>query len=270
MTLILDDREDSYIQKALATYDLPVATSRLDFGDAMWEGCGPAGACLVGVERKRLPDLIASMKDRRLAGWQIRGMSKAYDYICLIVEGVWRPTPSGAIEVHEHGSWRPLYHQRQGISYRQVTSYISSLTYRAGLFVWRTSSAAETAAWYVSEYMSWQKPWGDHHAHETIYADGPSKHRKGQQRGRAMIATRDPGLVEQVAAQFPHLDRRAWLAGGKFRTVREMVTPRPLTKAEMEEMYRRWREALKITGGKKIVGDVMEAIHDGKPQDKRP
>lgn len=253
MTLILDDREDSYIQKALATYDIPVVTSRLDYGDAMWEGRGPTGSVTIGCERKRLPDLIASMQDRRLAGWQLRGMAKAYDYVCLVVEGVWRPTPNGAIEVYREGSWRPLYHQRQGITYRQVTAYISSLTYRAGLYVWRTSNSQETAAWYVAEYLSWQKLWDQHHAHEAIYADGPSKHRMGQQRGKAVISLREPGLVEKVAAQLPHLDRRAWEVGLRFKTVRQMIL------ANEKE----WREALKITSGRKIIRDVMEAIHDG-------
>jgi ERCC4-type nuclease len=218
--LILDDREESGLARALSVYDLSVSVARLEFGDCVFEGKGPSGPVMVAFERKHLTDLVTSMTDRRLSGHQMRGMSELYDYRYLVIEDNWRPSSSGGIEVWRGRSFIPLYSHRAGVNYRQIDSYIASLELRWGVIVCRTAFLAETAALYASRYMGWQKKWSDHHAHDVIYCPPPTPQTR---RGKPFIATREPGLVELVAAQLPGIDRRAWAVGARFSTVAEMV-----------------------------------------------
>src|SRR5580704_1028800 len=100
MSLLLDDREDQVLEQYLARFGLPLSRVRLDFGDLAIQSCDGR---LIGYERKRLPDLINSMKDRRLSGHQLKGMYSLYDRVELVVEGVWRAGDGGAIEVPKIG-----------------------------------------------------------------------------------------------------------------------------------------------------------------------
>lgn len=220
MCLILDDREDSSLRRALTCYDLQVEVTRLEFADACWEGRGPRGPALIGIERKRLPDLVKSMTDRRLSGHQLRGMWQHYDYCYLIIEGLWRPDTSGGIELLSGSRWQSLYSGGSGVNFRQVDSYISSLELRGGVIVCRTASPTETAALYASRFHWWQKPWDDHRSHDQIYAVTPGDQLR---RGRAALLTREPGLIEKIAAQLPGIDRKAWDVGKHFDSVQDMV-----------------------------------------------
>ena len=95
MCIFIDDRETDLIP-VLSKLDVPSQAVRLEYGDVMWEGLGPNHSeVLVGCERKKLSDLVNSMKDRRLSGHQLRGMSQAYDYRLLWTEGQWRPGQDG-------------------------------------------------------------------------------------------------------------------------------------------------------------------------------
>jgi len=224
MCLLIDDREDDRLRRYLSVYDLPVDTARLEFGDAMYEGHGPKRPVLVGWERKRISDFVSSMTDRRLSGHQLRGMRLTYDYLYLVIEGYWRPDPYGGIEHLDGKNWRPLYASRQGVNYRQVDSYISSLELRMNVIVCRTANTQETAALYASRYLGWQKPWADHHAHDQIYCKdllAPLN------RGRALISPREPGLIERIASQLPGIDRKAWDVAAHFQTVERMMLATP-------------------------------------------
>ena len=150
--IVLDDRERD-IMPCLSRFDVPAAPCRLDFGDAFFIGCGPLGSVTIGFERKKLTDLIASMRDRRLAGHQLRGMWGSYDYVYLVIEGIWRAGDGGSIEHPVGGRWVPLYFKSTGISYRQVDSFISTLELLGGVIVCKTNGPSETAALYVSRYQ---------------------------------------------------------------------------------------------------------------------
>lgn len=245
--LLVDSRERDDIMKRLSPYDIEVALTQLDYGDFCWEGSGPHGPALIGVERKRLTDLISSMTDRRLSGHQLRGMYKTYDHVYLLVEGMWRPTQSGAIEHFHGGGWNPLFFKGSGVNYRQVDSYLSSLAVLGHIEVCRTSFNSESAAWLVSRYNWWQKPWGDHHSHDQIYTGGPER---GKGKGvRANVST-EPGPVELAANTFPGLDRRAWECGRYFKSVQAMVN------ATQQE----WRECLGIKEGVVVIDKVMKWV----------
>ena len=212
--LILDDRENSNIRGALKAYDVPVSIVRLDYGDACFEGHGPRGPALIAFERKRLLEFEQSMLDRRLSGHQLIGLAQHYDYVHIVIEGVWRLRREG-IEVLGGRGWRSV-----GMTYRQLDSYIASLEMMAGVVVIRTANEQETAAVYASRYHWWQKRWSDHHAHDQIFTRELTTPLR---RGRAVIEIREPKFEERVAAQLPGVDRKAWDVAAHFGTVENMV-----------------------------------------------
>lgn len=228
--LILDRREDG-MEKELSRFDVEVCTTELDYADLRFTGHGEHGDAIVGCERKKLGDLIGCMKDRRLSGFQLRGLWQTHDYVYLITEGYWRPGPSGEIEhmVMRQGkfTWQPYYSpsDRYAVSYQQLSAYLNSLSLRSRsisgepLRVIRTAHARETAAQYVALYNGFQKPWKDHHAHDQIYT--PAVQANGNRRGGLVQAT--VTTCWKWAAQLPGVDRKAEMVANHFGSCREMV-----------------------------------------------
>lgn len=217
MSILLDDRETD-MEPRLAQFGLPVLVARLEFGDLAIQS---SDGRLVGYERKRLTDLISSMRDRRLSGFQLKGMYNLYDRVELVVEGVWRAGDGGSIEVPNGrtGAWVPLYHLREGISYRQVDSYLYSLQECGGVYIWRTGSASETAHLYASRYQWWQKDYHLHKSHDVLFSNHPS----AQRRGAVTLHQGDPDAVTLLAAQIPGLDAKSWDVGKWFRSPYDMI-----------------------------------------------
>jgi len=209
MSVLIDDREDTGLSDRLACFGLPLSTVRLDFGDLAIEA---ADGRLIGYERKRITDLVASMQDRRLAGYQLKGMRELYDRVELIIEGLWRPGDTGAIEVLYGGKWQTLFHRGSGISFRQVDSYLYSQYELGGVPCWRTGSISETAHLYASRYYWWSKDYELHKSHDGLYTNDPS----AQHRGAVAIHNGAPNLVTLMAAQIPGIDAKAWDIGRHF------------------------------------------------------
>lgn len=217
MSLIVDDREDPSLVSHLERFGLPLAVARLDYGDIAIRSCDGR---LIGYERKRLTDLINSMKDRRLSGLQLKGMYGLYDRIELIVESIWRVGDGGAIEVPNGrgGSWQPLYHLRSGISYRQIDSYLYSQYELCGVPCWRTGTTSETAALIASRWHWWQKDYVMHKSHDVIYTNNPS----AQRRGAVTVSHGAPDPVTLMAAQIPGIDAKAWDVSKYFASPEQM------------------------------------------------
>lgn len=232
MCLVIDRRESSRpagkdLISYLRRYDIELAEMELDFGDAMFGGHGERGDCTVAIEHKRLADLVTSMKDRRLAGHQLRGLWQTYDYVFLVVEGTWRPGPGGEIEELRGKEWRPFFGSRDrlAVNYRQLVSYLNSLSLRSKspdtgepLRVIRTNNPRQTAAEYAALYYGFtEKEWSAHHAHDQIYTE-------------ITLPTRRVGLVApkittlwKMAAQIDGIDRKAEAVAKFFKTPQNMA-----------------------------------------------
>ena len=215
MSILLDDREDQTIANHLSRFGLPVTIARLDFGDLAIQA---SNGWVVGYERKKLSDLISCMQDRRLSGFQLKGMYDLYDRVELVIESIWRPGDNGEIEVAANGHWTPLYHRGSGISYRQVDAYLYSQYECGGVAVWRTMSAFETANLYASRWHWWQKDYELHKSHDTLYCTDPA----AQRRGAVTIHQGEPNAVTLCAAQIPGLDAKSWDVGKHFLSVQDM------------------------------------------------
>ena len=215
MSLLLDDREDQALFTSLMRFGLPVQTVRLDFGDLAIQS---SGGLLIGYERKRLPDLIACMQDRRLSGYQLKGMREIYDRVEVVLEGIWRPAEAGEIEILNGNGWKALTSHGSGMSYRQVDSYLYSQLECGGVPCWRTNSLQETAHLYASRWHWWQKDYELHKSYEPLFTNDP----KAQRRGSVTVFQGEPNAVTLLAAQIPGIDAKAWDVGKHFSSPAEM------------------------------------------------
>lgn len=255
-----------------------VVVERLEYGDCMFEGSGENGSCVVGVERKRLQDLVNSMVERRLSGSQLRGMYKTYDYIFLVAEGIWRRGKGGEIEELRGREWRPFFSAstKRAVMYRQLAAYLTTLELRGGVRVRRTERASDTAALYV-DLWHWfnDKDWAEHRSHDQIYTaiSLPGARGKG---GMQRVVQREPGVLWKMAAQLPGLDRKAEGVADHFQSVRNMALAGldPSIRRMVDEWLERNRKAaikewMRIPGvGKGIAETAVQCI-EGQRQEQK-
>ena len=135
----------------------------LPFGDACWEGNGPKGRIAVGVERKRLSDILNCIDDSRYAAHQKVGMKQIYQVSILIIEGVWKPdTATGYLmECISSLTWRPLRYRSQFTRYSKLFRYLLSIQL-SGTCVIITRDIEHTAFNIAEMYHYFQKKWEDH------------------------------------------------------------------------------------------------------------
>lgn len=253
--IILDDRETDILSSFRPYGDVDVGTTRLEFGDFRWEGNGSTGPILIGAERKKVPDLISSMRDRRLAGLQAAGLSQECDIRYLIIEGIWRMGKTGAIEILKGRDWKPIGGSRiKPILWRELDSFISSLEEFYGLRVKHTQNMQETAAFIVSRYSYWNKKYDSHRTHKQCYAPLPDR---GMGKKVAFVSIEEQIRREcgekavfawRMAAQLPGIDMKAEQVARYFKK------PKWMFKGTESD----WRRA---GLGPKTIEQAMEILH---------
>jgi len=142
--------------------------THLEYGDAAFMGRGPGDIPIpVGIERKRLNDMLTSMTTGRLSGHQIPGLVMCYDVVYLVVEGLWRANPqSGLLEKPGRKGWSPVRLGARQFMAKELWSYLNTLQILAGVYVWRTGTARATAQWVTNLYHWWtSKPLDAHKSH---------------------------------------------------------------------------------------------------------
>lgn len=222
-------------------YGIRPVVTRLEFGDVEFTGRGPKGECMVGFERKRITDLLDSIRTRRLSGHQLIGMAEHFDYVYLMVEGIWRPGPNDEVEI---SGPTPQY----VMSYRQVDNYLATLELKSGIIYRRTSNPRETVCSIVNLYRWWNdKDWVDHESHQQVYA--PADAVEGR---KFSLLSRKPTVLERVCMQLPGLDSRARKVAEHFTSLREM--------ALADE--KAWRDVPGV--GKIGAKRIVEAINGSK------
>jgi ERCC4-type nuclease len=89
---------------------IPARRGHLDYGDLAFQGRGVAGReVFIGIELKKVADLVNSLETGRLVGHQLPGLLKTYDYTWIVIEGTWRHDAEGRIiGFAGQGHWRVL------------------------------------------------------------------------------------------------------------------------------------------------------------------
>lgn len=162
--LLVDYRDGSnYLADPLAQMGVPVyretdgSLPTLTAGDLAFVGRGLGGVSInFGVEFKKLPDLISSLRTGRLSGEQLPkllGPQGEFHYAWLVIEGRWKTGDKGEILVptwrSRHMEWVPL---RGGMPASEMVKKVLTLSVSGGLRPWWTNGRDETLDFLAALY----------------------------------------------------------------------------------------------------------------------
>lgn len=151
-------------------FGVPCEPANLEFGDAMFEGKGPDGPILIGIERKALNDLLQCIDDARLAGHQLIGMRDDFKVRVLMVEGHWKAhDPDGFLMDSYNGiNYGFAKYRSQRVLYAKLYRYLISVSL-TGVLVSQARDLWHTAYNICEYYHYFQKPWAAHTAMQEIH-----------------------------------------------------------------------------------------------------
>lgn len=254
--IVVDYRTGSKeLAAPLRGYGIDIEVDTLEYGDVWFCGNGPdgVGTAAVGIERKRMGDLVDSMRSKRLSGHQLPGLLRTYNFVYLLVEGLWKVGIDGKIQLfnNKYRKWFNMLAGSRPVTFIEVDHYLATLGHVCGVQVMYTATIEHTVSQIVSRYRWWNdKLWEKHDSHNQIYAHY-------EPAGRNRIARRSIGIVEKMAAQIYGIDKKAFDVGKRFRTPFEMVAGRAATVDDRVRVGDKWD---KVVGKKlrdKVVGQLL-------------
>lgn len=242
--LFIDDRAGSNeLIQYLSGDDTHVC--RLDSGDVCCPGNGPDGDILVGVEVKKVPDLLSSESTGRLAATQLPRLFSDYNEIWLLVIGSYRAGASGELQVLRNNRWASHNVGARPVPYSYLEGFLIEMQTMGVHFQMVESNRA--AAWFIRILEHWwSKPWDAHKAMKKFDKSGRP----------VMVANQnDPdwrlkSQVAEMAATFPGIGwDRAWKLADRYQLPEDLLIA---TQAELAD----------VDGiGKVLARQLWEAIH---------
>lgn len=208
MTIYIDPRIGSRdLADPLRERGLSVEETPLNYGDVAWAA---ADGSMVGLERKRMGDLLSCIVDDRFAGHQLPGLLTNYSVVFLLVEGLYRCGETGDLEVWAGGWKRPLGPKRHW-PWRAVEHYLLTMEQKAGVCIRKTGSRYETIATVHALYSWFQET--DHKSHLAF----------DRVRNQGFSFGKVPP-VRRVAKEIPGIDwGRSAEVVKHFKTVQDMA-----------------------------------------------
>lgn len=174
--IIVDSRTGSQELAAplRAKAPCPVIVRDLPSGDFTFTGYLEQSLVSVGIERKTLSDLLASLYSGRLTGFQAPRMREYHDISYLIVESTFRANPeTGYLEEASRGGWGPPRggRGRRNILYEEIDHFLNSVTILAHVHILRCSSQRQTVASVINLWSWFQKE--DHKSFKQFHRPPP-------------------------------------------------------------------------------------------------
>lgn len=228
MSITIDPRRGSgEFARLFGGFSIPIYLEYLNSADYAFSGNGPSGDISIGVERKALADFMTCMNDERFTGVQLDNLLKEYHYTFVVIEGVYRPSIDGFIEVckpikdrfgnenEKIMSWRPLYEgsKKRPTLYAQLEGHINTLRLKAGMsnagfLVANTTDALHTT-WMVANLYRWfNKPWIEHQSHIGFY--DPASLFRGKSSFEMRLSMQFDGVgidrANMISKAFPGID----------------------------------------------------------------
>ena len=194
----------------------PLELGDLHYGDVSILGNGPEGCpWTIGIEYKKLPDLIQSIDNGRLAGHQLPGMLECYQSCWLLIEGIWQTGRFGEVVVPRNSGWKSIINGRaQGFSAKSLYGFILTCQIKLGIQVVQCGTSDQTVSWLSAMNRWWtEKEYEEHRAHLAF--DNSS----------ALTLVSRPSLVRRVAKELPGIGwGRSGAVAKRFTSVAEMAT----------------------------------------------
>lgn len=167
--LLVDYREGSSdLLAPLQRMGLPAAMGDIP-ADLAWEGRGEKGApVLVGVEFKKLAELVQSLRTERLQGHQLLKMRDNFQFCYLLIEGELHYDKTGRLLKRAgRRSFRPI---PGGMAVSELFKRLFVLHLCGGLNVVCTRSRADSLQSLAALYRTWTDCDLDQHkSHIAIY-----------------------------------------------------------------------------------------------------
>lgn len=144
-------------------------------GDFAFDGYGPKGLSMIGIERKRIKDFLSNMRTNHFVGKQLPRMVNHYDVRYLLIEGIVRANPQTGI-LEEPGKrkpngvreWNEVLLGRSRFMWEDFEKYVTSLEW-APIRILRTSDPQHTVNLLIAKYRWYQKKWSEHHSLKGLY-----------------------------------------------------------------------------------------------------
>ena len=157
--LRIDDRIGSVeLADPLRKRGLPVVVERMEAADLAWESERDGERVVVGVERKRIDDVLTCIRTRRWSDHQLPAMREACDVIVLLIEGIWQAGEDGELKVWRRGGWgHPAVGQRPASMLR---SFALTQMFKAGVHVVFSATTTSTLDWLQETYWWWSADGG--------------------------------------------------------------------------------------------------------------
>lgn len=165
--MILVSAESKELESLIRARGVPVQREPLVFGDVCFEGNGPHGTILVGVELKKLHDILNCIDDARYSAHQRVGMAQMYRVSILNIQGYWRQHDTedllmeGFINKDGKLSWAYCRPAGRNVAYSKLRRYLFSVSL-SGVHVTYTRDVVHTANDIIHWYWYFQKRWKDH------------------------------------------------------------------------------------------------------------
>ena len=136
----------------------------LDYGDVAFFGNGPDNITwFIGLEYKKLDDVVQCIKSGRFTGTQLPGMMRTFDMCFLLVEGIPKADDQGHLISYKGRN----VSYRMGLPYQAYDNFLSSVSMFSALsgkpcIVKTVGSQRETVRTINNLYLLFQKKWEDH------------------------------------------------------------------------------------------------------------
>lgn len=211
----------------------------LVYGDFAFEGNGPKGPILIGVERKTLHDMLMCIDTAHYSGKQLVGMKKMYGYSFLLLEGVWRPHDSEGWLMESVNDSQFFYCKQTStrVLYSKLRRYLISVGL-AGVQVIYSRDMRQTGYDLCELFHYFQKSWNKHTSLIEMH-----KLNIAQLSGKPSVTRRWAESLEGI--------------GSTHGMDAERVFKRPIDLAQATE-----REWLRIPGiGPKTARKIVREIH---------
>ena len=143
-------------------------------GDFSFIGEGPEDTpCVVGIERKRMRDMVNSMRGGRFSGEQLPKLM-TYDRVYLIFEARWKTDwVTGQLMEKWGREWSPVFSgTKQIMCGLEMTSFLNDIRDKTPVTVLHSEDPRQTVELVMSLAHSWSKPWSTRTHHLDIHRPG--------------------------------------------------------------------------------------------------
>lgn len=149
--IFLDNRTGSKdLYHPLRRAGLDVDLVVLPFGDLAFEGRGEGDTPVqIGIEYKHVGEAVMSIRDGRLAGHQLPGLVRAYDWRWLLIEGAWETALGGELIRHERRGKVKL-----GMTASELRKHLLTYQHCAGVMM-QTCETREHTLKFVADLYHW-------------------------------------------------------------------------------------------------------------------